>query len=60
MYTSNNKRQSARREYEEEYRMMCEEPIDDTFDMGEEQQYYREACAAEYRAPIVHPDECDW
>ena len=53
---TNDKRKRLEAEaalYEEEYRMMCEEPIDDTYDMVEEQQYWREQFSNEcYAHPI--------
>ena len=42
---TNYKRQRIEAEaaqYEEEYRMMCEEPIDDTYDMDEDRQNWQE------------------
>ena len=62
MYTdAKNKRlNTVRAEYEEEYRMMCEEPLDDTFDTGEEQIYWQEMFSDECYAHIAHTAEIDW
>lgn len=58
---TNDKRKRLEAEaaqHEEEYRMMCEEPIDDTYDMVEEQQYWREQFSSElYARPL---DREDW